>query len=508
MESIWEEPTVELLDGSDGQAERRKVEAFAVQIARNFAHDVIVVLLSPWVQEREIPPGIVAPRNDTDLFPSEVILEQATRKEYALLVCSFSTKEEEASAHRIMCLFERCENVCVLFAQVLAGLPGRAANQEYLRRYNLMLAAGPDDVLMDPDPNPEAFRRVLELSRQNWELDVRRAQLMLDAEPKPMSDEEFAELKARHRRLLWERVPGALMRFFQPLDRTIEESAERVGQYRFISRMKARTFTVIKAVDAEQQPCVLKIFDKSKVATTFGVEGIYREFRFLSDILRHPHIIRCQRMIHSTSAVYLVLDFGGAENVTQMLSSRPSSRFDIDDGMDCFRQLADALAFCHSRNVSHRNIALEHVVGWPVDAFAYQYRIVDFNSASSTAGDLTSRHVCGSLPCISPEIALGTRYVPHLSDCWSAGIFLLETVGGLSSLSFACGFDALKTTPSEAAPMIQRFFEAPGSHARALSSMGAVTSSRVSRILERLVVPNPEKRAVMREVLSLTGASI
>jgi len=482
------------------------VENFAVSTVQHLGVDCLVLCLLPWTRGRP-PPGVLVPRSqDPNGTLSDEEIQRATASRHTVLVpCTFEHAEEEIAAHRILPLFTSCEHVCVFIVQLLPeGMTtNRSTNEIIMRRHDAMLATGVDDVFMDPDTEPQALRRTINLARATWELNVRRMQLMLDAEPDPVSPENMRVLQTQHQRLLWESIPRVLMPHFTPLDRNLPETGANVGNYRLMRRFETVSGTVLQAADDRNNSAAIKVIDKAKVCTPGELEGLYREFRFLSEITKHRNVVKCLGMMHSTARVYLVFEFAGNQNLAQVLAARPGQRLDEEDALQCFEQIAKGLAHCHQRDVCHRNLSLEHVVVQQLPGSGRsRCRLVDFHSAMVARGQTTSRTVCGTLPCIAPEMALGGPYVPRLADCWSVGILLLETAGGVSSLSRSVPYNPSQVEPQQVAAAIQNYFLLPNAHERALAFIGAVQSRPILSKLQALVCPSPENRSPLRDLVA------
>jgi len=496
----------------DGQAvaaeqhevdDRSVVEAFAEAAARDL-QDCLVVVLRPWSSGETPPHGILAPPPGPDGLVDQEAVDQTLQQGWrtALVPCTFANPDEEAAAHRILPQFAEMQELCVVLAQLLP--PGMQIEHEtmelIMQRHDAMLAVGADDVLLDPECEPEALRQALALARSSWELNVQRVRLMLDAEPESVVPTEVEELQAQHDRLLWESIPRSMMPQFQPLNRNILESRTHVGKYHFIKKFDCTSGNAYLAMDDKYQSYAIKIIEKGNVTTPAELECIYREFRFLSEIIQHPNVVRCLDMIHSASRVYLVLETAGSRSLAQALSDQPGQRFDEEETLACFRQISAGLAYCHSLNVAHRSVSMHHVVllqHWGAQR-GHHCKLIDFRCAMITKQDAASRTVCGTLPCIAPEMALGRPYTPQLADSWSLGIVLLEMTGGLSSLAHCLPYDPLNADLRAVAAAELNFFAVQGSHARALAYMGGVENEAVLGRLRRLLHVEPNLRAQPR----------
>jgi serine/threonine protein kinase len=82
-----------------------------------------------------------------------------------------------------------------------------------------------------------------------------------------------------------------------------------------------------------------------------------------------------------------------------------------------FKQLAEALHYCHTMGISHRDLKPENLLltkDWVL-------KLCDFGLCSHNP---TSKTVCGTPEYIAPEIQLKKVYDTHASDMWSFGVML------------------------------------------------------------------------------------
>lgn len=289
------------------------------------------------------------------------------------------------------------------------------------------------------------------------------------------------------------------------VDQHLYEDGLQIGEYSLVSRVQTlHGGTVVHALSPNNDAVVIKVIDKRKITSPAEIECYYREYRCLSELLKHPHIAHCLDMLHSASRLYFIVDHAGEHTLAESLASSPGQRLEEDEVLQCFEQVASALAHCHDKDVAHRCISLEHVVMRPFKGQGIVVKIVDFSWCIVSRGGSYSRTVCGTLPCVAPEICKGEQYLPRATDCWSAGVLLLEMGGGLSSLQRSVNYRT-NAIPANSAALIRHYFFQPGSHARALAKIGGITNELMVSRLEMLLVPDMRARSEMKDVLSCPG---
>lgn len=95
-----------------------------------------------------------------------------------------------------------------------------------------------------------------------------------------------------------------------------------------------------------------------------------------------------------------------------------------------FCQLINAVNFCHSKYIAHRDLKLENLLlfwkdGLKLGDFGFA-RYFDVNNTTTAL----SQTFCGSNAYISPEILHQRPYNPLAADIWACGVILFTMVFG------------------------------------------------------------------------------
>uniref|UniRef100_A0A671Q5T6 non-specific serine/threonine protein kinase n=1 Tax=Sinocyclocheilus anshuiensis TaxID=1608454 RepID=A0A671Q5T6_9TELE len=103
----------------------------------------------------------------------------------------------------------------------------------------------------------------------------------------------------------------------------------------------------------------LKVLFKKQLEKA-GVEHQLRREVEIQSHLRHPNILRLYGYFHDTARVYLILEFAPKGELYGELQR--CGTFDDQRSATYIMELADALSYCHSKNVIHRDIKPENLL--------------------------------------------------------------------------------------------------------------------------------------------------
>lgn len=205
------------------------------------------------------------------------------------------------------------------------------------------------------------------------------------------------------------------------------EVPKKVKDYELLEILGSGSFSVVyKAAcpsyhNAESEFVAIKVIPKKKLSDDGDTERLKREVDTMSFLI-HESIVAFHEFFSDDDYYYLVMEFCPGGTVYQYISSGNHLR--ETQAATIFRQIVDAIAFCHEKNVAHRDLKLQNIL---ITTFP-NIKVSDFGLCSHITGDAKLHTFCGS-PCYSaPECINHIDYDGKLADIWSLGVILYELV--------------------------------------------------------------------------------
>ncbi len=209
--------------------------------------------------------------------------------------------------------------------------------------------------------------------------------------------------------------------------------------------------------------------------------------------LDHPNIVPIYSVDERGGLVYFVMALVDGENLSVRLSrGRPA----VEETRGILRDVADALAYAHSRGVIHRDIKPDNIIIRREDGRAL---VTDFGIARAAEADshLTATGVAVGTPAyMSPEQALGEREVDGRSDIYSLGIVAYQLLTG------ALPFTAANTP----AMMMKHVSEMPPPLLKARPDLPPGLAAAVERAMAKRPEDRWQDAAAFRDALSNDAA--
>ncbi|XP_039797319.1 CBL-interacting protein kinase 3-like isoform X1 [Panicum virgatum] len=202
----------------------------------------------------------------------------------------------------------------------------------------------------------------------------------------------------------------------------------RVGKYELGRTIGEGTFAKVRiAKNIETGDHVaIKIIDKAKVHKHKLVEQIKREICTMK-LIQHPNVVRLYEVMGSKTRIYIVLEFVMGGELHDIVAT--SGRLKEDEARRYFQQLINAVDYCHSRGVYHRDLKLENLL---LD-IAGNIKISDFGLSAisdQVKNDGLLHTTCGTPNYVAPEVIDDKGYDGALADLWSCGVTLFVLLAG------------------------------------------------------------------------------
>jgi eukaryotic-like serine/threonine-protein kinase len=165
-----------------------------------------------------------------------------------------------------------------------------------------------------------------------------------------------------------------------------------------------------------------------ELAVSLGTERFLREID-VGTALQHPRIVGVLDSGQADGVLYYVMPFVDGASLRDRLNRE--KQLPVEDTIRISKQVADALAYAHSKGVIHRDIKPENIL-LDSDGGAV---VADFGIAravSVAGGETLTRTgmAVGTPTYMSPEQAMGSRDVTPESDIYSLACVVYEMLAG------------------------------------------------------------------------------
>lgn len=211
----------------------------------------------------------------------------------------------------------------------------------------------------------------------------------------------------------------------------------QINQYKILEKIgSGGQGTVYKALDTKlNRTAVIKVLPPELTLKTANFRRFEREAQLCSQ-LDHPNICTIYDFHSADGVFYIAMQYVEGKNVRQLVSGRP---LEIKSAVSIAIQVADALAYAHSKNIIHRDIKAGNIMV----SDSGQVKILDFGLAKLLEDDHTDQYAgqdrheitelgipYGTATYAAPEQAKGER-ADHRSDIFSTGVLIYEMLTGI-----------------------------------------------------------------------------
>jgi serine/threonine protein kinase len=164
-----------------------------------------------------------------------------------------------------------------------------------------------------------------------------------------------------------------------------------------------------------------------ELAVTLGQERFLREIE-VGTALQHERIVGVLDSGHADGLLYYTMPFVNGASLRDRLNRE--KQLPVDDTIQIAQQVADALAYAHSKGVIHRDIKPENILLDSSGAMVADFGIA--RAVSVAGGETLTRTgmAVGTPTYMSPEQAMGSKDVTPESDIYSLACVVYELLAG------------------------------------------------------------------------------
>ncbi|KAJ0964123.1 hypothetical protein J5N97_029245 [Dioscorea zingiberensis] len=280
-------------------------------------------------------------------------------------------------------------------------------------------------------------------------------------------------------------------------------------QYEKVEKIGEGTYGVVyKARDRHKN----ELIALKKIRLEQDDEGVpstaIREISLLKE-MQHKNIVRLLDVVHCEKHIYLVFEYMDLD-LKKYINSCPDFVKDPRIVKKFLYQILDALSYCHSHRVLHRDLKPQNLL---IDKRTKSVKLADFGLARGFGLPVrTFTHEVITLWYRAPEILLGSRHYSTPTDVWSVGCIFAEMVNmrplfpGDSEIDELFKiFSVLGTPDEETWPGVSSLpdFKAafPKWPRKNLSSVVPKLEPAGIDLLSKMLLINPLRRISAREAL-------
>lgn len=200
-----------------------------------------------------------------------------------------------------------------------------------------------------------------------------------------------------------------------------------MAEYRIVDRIGQGGMGIVYRAMQEplDRPVAVKILPSSLMAASgTAVPRFLREIQACTK-LNHPNIIRIIDCGEMSGQPFFAMELLEAQTLREMLAD--NGPLPVSQAVEIFRQMLEALDYCHAQGVIHRDIKPHNIM---IDHLNHA-TLMDFGLVKmlERSGITQSRRIVGSPNYMPPEMIQG-KDVGTQADLWSLGCVIYELLAG------------------------------------------------------------------------------
>jgi len=198
----------------------------------------------------------------------------------------------------------------------------------------------------------------------------------------------------------------------------------RVGNYTLLKTIGKGQFGYVKLAihDLTRERVAIKVIQKNRLDEK-TLKMVSREISIMK-LLNHPNVIRLYEVIDSEIFLFLVMEYAAGGEIMDFIVTH--GKLKERDARRIFRQVVEAIDYCHEVHVIHRDLKAENLL---LDS-QLGIKLIDFGLSNRWAPGELLKTFCGSPTYTAPELIKRQQYEGPEVDLWSLGVLLYVLVCG------------------------------------------------------------------------------
>ena len=212
-----------------------------------------------------------------------------------------------------------------------------------------------------------------------------------------------------------------------PLYNSAKNCLNKINNYKMIKLLGKGSYGEVKlAIDKiTLKKYAIKIYPKKALEDPKKKSNIENEIAILKQ-LDNINIMKLYEVIKTDKFQYLIMEYIEGISLLDIIKKEKNHYLEEKRALKIFKQIIQAIDYCQSKNICHRDIKLENILTVKNDVI----KLIDFGFAVMTNKETYQTLLCGSPSYMAPEIVKKEKYIAQYSDIWSLGVLLYSMLYG------------------------------------------------------------------------------
>ena len=201
----------------------------------------------------------------------------------------------------------------------------------------------------------------------------------------------------------------------------------KINNYKMIKLLGKGSYGEVKlAIDKiTLKKYAIKMYPKKILESPKKKNNIENEITILKK-LDNINIMKLYEVIKTDKYQYLIMEYIEGISLLDIIKKEKNHYLEEKRALKIFKQIIQAINYCQSKNICHRDIKLENILTIKNDIV----KLIDFGFAVITDKETYQTLLCGSPSYMAPEIVKKEKYIAQYSDIWSLGVLLYSMLYG------------------------------------------------------------------------------